>query len=56
MYNKSVSLLSYIAGPRGEKNCTFIGFVCELWMIGISVVAKPFLQRKLYIARLRQRI
>jgi len=41
-YNKSVNLLSYIAGPHGEKNCTFVGFLCEFWMIGISVVAKPF--------------
>jgi len=41
-YNKSVNLLCYIAGPHREKNCTFIGFLCELWMIGISVVAKPF--------------
>jgi hypothetical protein len=41
-YNKSVNLLSYVAGPHGEKNCTFIGFMCELLMIGISVVAKPF--------------
>jgi len=41
-YNKSVNLLSYIAGPHGEKNRTFIGFLCELWMIGIPVVAKLF--------------